>query len=160
MKKYNQIYKIVSIGYFTLHCLLLAFIVAVGFLPFCEGETIYQSYGAWQTVLFILLPLLLAGVAAFFAIKKPLLSIVAAVLTFASFIMLFLPVATEAMVVGLMSMYNMPMSVYQTGYTLMSYASYEFYIDIIFVIYSIVTVIIRAVSKRIKKEEGRIIIDL
>lgn len=148
MKKYNQIYKIISICYFTLHSLLLAYIVVVGFLPFREGELFYESYDL-LSILLVLLPLLLAAVAAFFTIKKPLLSIVAAVLTFASFVLLILPVAVEEVVVGLMSIYNTTMHEYQIGCTLMSSASFVYYIDIAFVIYSIVTVIIRRVSKRV-----------
>ena len=92
----------------------------------------------------ILLVLVASCVCAFFAIKKPAISILMLVSTFAFFLIIALPYSIEAAVVGFSSPWiGGSVGSYQIGFSLMGYGSYLIYTDIAFTIYAIVTALLR-----------------
>lgn len=150
--KNEKIYRIVSNISFIIHSCVFVFVIIVSFLPYNEGKNFYQVFsGFFGEVLspvqpiFMLIVLFSGCVFSFFAIKKPLLSIIAAVLTFLFFFAEALPIVVEAILVSLFSRLSgeTDISAYQIGYKLMNTASFIIYFDFAFVLYSIITLIYR-----------------
>lgn len=149
MVKNNKIYHIVSIYSFVLHICVFAFVVIVAFLPFQKEHNFYEVFdGFFGDRLSAIQPyavmtvLLLSCVGAFLAIKKPLYSFMIAACSASFFVIAALPCALEAMMVGFMSPWlDVSMPVYGIGYQLISAASYICCLDVVFVIYTIVTLI-------------------
>ncbi len=152
MIKNDKIYHIAGICNFLLHICLFVFVVIVGFLPFCERRNFYDCFiGFFGKTLstfqpyFVMAILFLSCVGAFFAIKRPLFSFLVVACSMSFFVIATLPYSIEAMIVGFASPWiSGSMSTYGIGFDLIVAASYVFYFDIAFFIYSIITLFIRS----------------
>ncbi len=152
MTKNDRIYHIVSICSFVLHFCVFVFVLIVAFLPFCEKRNFYECFiGFFGSNLstiqpyFLMAILLLSCVGAFFAIRQPLFSFMIIVCSVSFFVIAALPYSIEAMIVGFASPWiGGNMSTYGIGFDLIFAASDVFYFDIAFLIYSIITLVIRS----------------
>ncbi len=153
MLKNDKIYRIVSIINFILHICVFMFVVVVGFLPFLENYNFYECFvGFFGKALstlqpyFLMTVLLLTCIFAFLAIKKPSFSILMLASTLSFFVTAIMPYAIEAMVVGFASPWvSASMSTYNIRFKLIGVASYIVYFDMAFLVYSIITLIIRGI---------------
>ncbi len=151
MTKNDKIYKIVSIFGFALHSLVFVFVAVAGIFPFRENQNFYECFvgffGDFLGVLqpyFILSILLSSCVIAFFAIKRPILSIFTSVCSFAFFLIIILPYCIEAMVVGFSSPWiGGEMASYKIAFDLMANASCIIYFDFAFIVYAGITLVLR-----------------
>lgn len=148
MQKNDKVYRIVSIVNFWLHILLFTAIVIVGFLPFRAEKNFYQVFdGFFGSTLSVVQPycilmiLLVACVCAFWAIKKPALSVVVLPLLFSFFSIVVFPYTLEASAEALL---GGSVDTYQIGFDVMNaIASYEISFAIAFTVYAFVTLIVR-----------------
>lgn len=151
MLVYDKIYKIISFINFLIHILLCVFIIIVGFLPFRETQNFYEVFtGFFGEELselhpyFILSILFSACAFAFFAIKRPLFSILTLILSFFCFVIIEFPYSFEAAFVEFTSKWiASSMSNYGIGFTLIGYASYVIYFEFAFAMYSLAIWLIR-----------------
>ena len=152
MTKNDKIYHITSVCAFVLHICVFVFVVIVGFLPFCENRNFYDCFiGFFGQALnnvqpyFVMAILFLSCVGAFLSIKRPLASFLVVACTISFFVIATLPYSIEAMIVGFASPWiGGSMSTYGIGFDLIVGASYVFYFDIAFFVYSIITLFIRS----------------
>ena len=152
MVKNEKIYKVASVVSFILHIFIFLFVVIVGFLPFCEKRNFYECFiGFFGNNLstiqpyFVMTILFLSCVGAFLSIKRPLASFLVVACTISFFVIATLPYSIEAMIVGFASLWiSGSMSTYGIGFDLIVGASYVFYFDIAFFVYSIITLFIRS----------------
>ena len=151
MIKNDKVYHVASICNFCLHICLFVIVTLVGFLPFREEQNFYECFigffgkklSAFQPY-FVMVILFLSCVMSFFAIKRPIFSffVLGCCLTF--FVIAILPYSIEAMIVGFSSPWiGGSMSAYKIGFKLISAISYVVYFDLAFLIYSVITLIIR-----------------
>ena len=151
MVKNDKIYHIVSICNFLLHIWLFVFVVIVGFLPFCGNRNFYECFiGVFGSTLstvqpyFVMAILFLSCFGAFLTIKRPLFSFLTVACVMAFFVIATLPYSIEAMIIGFASPWiGGGMSTYGIGFDLIVAVSYIFYLDIAFLIYSVVTLFLR-----------------
>ena len=152
MIKNDKIYHITSVCAFVLHICVFVFVVTVGFLPFCEKRNFYECFiGFFGQALnyfqpyFVTAILFISCMGAFFSIKRPLFSFLVVACTISFFVIATLPYSIEAMIVGFASPWiGGSMSTYGIGFDLIVDASYVFYFDIAFFVYSIITLFIRS----------------
>ncbi len=152
MIKNDKIYRIASICSFLLHICVFVFVTFVGSLPFREGQNFYECFiGFFGETLSTIQPylvmaiLFLSCVAAFFAIKWPLFSIFVWGGSLTFFVVATLPYSIEAMIVGFASPWiGGSMATYKIGFELMGAVSYIVYFDMAFLVYSVITLIIRS----------------
>ncbi len=155
MKRYNSVYRYIGMANAALHTLLVVFLVIVGFLPFHEQRNFYQAFGGVLTSFGYLLMPLAAAVFAVLAVKRPLWSLVTTFFASLFFFSVIFPYTVEATIVGFSSPWiDSSMSLWQQGFTLMSGAANILFWGIAFVIYAIVTVIIRTVHRKREKENN------
>ncbi len=152
MTKNDKIYRIVSIFGFILHIFVFVFVAVVGFLPFRNDETFYELLvGFFGDTLSVIHPyllmaiLLLSCVMAYFAIKRPWVSLLILASTFLFFGIVFFPIAVEGAMLGFASTWLAPtMPAYHNGLNLVNGASHIIYFDIAFVFYSLATSLLRS----------------
>ena len=152
MVKNEKIYKVASVVSFILHIFIFLFVVIVGFLPFFQKVNFYECFvgffsdalSAWQPY-FVLAILGFACLGAFLSIKHPLFSFLTLICVIWFFVIATLPITIEAMIVGFSSPWiGGSVSPSEIGFDLICKISYIVYFDLAFLIYSIVTFIIRA----------------
>ncbi len=164
MKTYDKIYRIISISNFIIHILLFVFILLASFLPFCGDYNFYEYFKGFFGLklsdiqpYFIILILLLSCVCSFFVIKRPQLSVLVAILSFSFFIIVMFPYIFEAFIIGFSSPWiggdESDMSPYKIGFELMGYASYTINLDLTFILYSFITLLVRGIKKENKNEK-------
>ena len=152
MIKNDKIYHIVSICSLVLHICVFVFVIIVAFLPFHEKRNFYESFiGFFGNSLsfiqpyFVMMILFLSCLGAVFAIKRPMFSFMTVVCSVSFFVIAVLPYSIEAMIVGFASPWiSGSMSIFGIGFDLIMAASYIFYFDIAFFIYSLITSFIRS----------------
>ncbi len=152
MTKNDKIYHIVSICSLVLHICVFVFVIIVAFLPFCEKRNFYECFiGFFGNTLsavqpyFVMAILFLSCVGAFFSINRPLFSFFVVACTISFFVIATLPYSIEAMIIGFASPWiSGNMSTYGIGFDLIVATSYVFYFDISFLIYSIITLLIKS----------------
>lgn len=152
MTKNDKIYPIVSIFGFVLHICVFVFVAVVGFFPFREKETFHQylvgqlgdTLSAVHPFLLMAI-LLLSCVMAYFAIKRPWVSLLILACTFIFFGIVFFPIVTEEVMLGFASTWLDPtIPAYHIGLKLVSGASQIIYFDIAFVFYALATSLLRS----------------
>lgn len=155
MTKNDKIYRIVSIGIFLLHICVFVFVVLIGFLPFKENENFYEVFNGFFgerfaaiQPYFILAILLVSSILSYFTIKHPWLSLGVLICSFYSFLIVVIPIAVEIALVSFTSPWlGTSMSTYGIGFSLMNAASCIVNVDIVFLIYAMVTLVVRAKRK-------------
>jgi len=135
------------------------FVVIVGFLPFRDNKNFYECFigffgDTFSTIqpYFLMSILFLSCVMSFFAIKRPLFSFIVLVCTFIFFLIYIIPYSIEIVMFGFTSPWiGGSMSTYQISFKLIGAVSHIVEFDIAFLLYSIITLIIRVrKNKQIK----------
>ncbi len=151
MIKNDKIYHIVSMCNFVLHLCVFVFVVVAGFLPYQENKNFYEIFNGYFGNIFsffhpilMLTILLIACVFSYFTIKLPHLSFWVGVLSLVFFVLELLPYSFEIAFVSFLSRVGeIGISTYQIGFKLISGAAYIIYFDMVFFIYSVITLYIR-----------------
>ncbi len=152
MTTWDKAYRKLGIINAVIHFSLLLLILTACFLPFRDDLHFFQIFtgyfGDTAAALHPYLILLLYVAACAFSVasvKWPVCSLAVFCLAFLFFLLVFLPYVIEAAVFGLASPWlgapEIPRP--QIGYTLINHASNGIFLDILFTVYSMITVFLR-----------------
>ena len=117
MKKYNKVYKVISIINFALAVATFIYAFVASFLPYRNGVALVEGGNVFY---FVTVPLFVSGIFAFIAIKFPMFSVPMPILSFASFWFAIDPYLAELVYVGLSSKWiKSEMASYGIGFELL-----------------------------------------
>lgn len=159
MKKYEKIYEKLSKIYFVIHAFAFTLILIASFMPFCNEMNFYQFFKGYQGMPFVMLGLLLVAVlATFLAIKRPLFSALVVPLSYTFFfLMILMPYTAAAFALTIENLLgtnvdaSLPLE-FHAGFDVMSFVSRVTILETPFTIYAIVVAILKRRDKRVAKK--------
>ena len=148
MEKYNKVYKVISIVNFALTVITFVTALVASFLPYRNGVMFFDGDAGFYMVL---VPFFISGILSFFAIKFPLVSIPVPILSLLGSVFALGSYLGELIFAGLSNPWiGTEMSSYGIGFKLLSSLSWILIIQVPFVLYAIVTFVVRLVDNNTK----------